>query len=351
MTQYKDIVTAPEAVKGFYPTPRELADKLLEGVDWSAIDSVLEPSAGKGDLIKAVSRSMGYHASMDVDAIEIDPALRAALTATFSEDHKQSLFERRNELSSIKNAWRYYQGLPEEYRASRFPGGPPTEFTPALEREEKENEVSISEVDHVAVHVIHDDFLSFSTEKRYGLIVMNPPFANGVEHLEKAIALQARYGGEIRCILNAETLRNPYTFRRQMLMRRLEELNAIIEYVEDAFSDAERTARGDVALISVKLPTPELKSNIFDRLQKAAEEAPIQVEEGAMVPSTTSRGGQPIRPTWWGKRPSSPPTGPTPTPFSPRRRSSMCIAPSALWPTSRRSWPFLTARGSAHRWT
>ena len=58
--------------------------------------------------------------------------------------------------------------------------------------------------------VVHDNFLTFHTYKQYDLIVMNPPFSEGDKHLMKALNLM-RHGGDIICILNAETVRNPYT--------------------------------------------------------------------------------------------------------------------------------------------
>ena len=36
----------------FYPTPVTLLDKVLDGVDYRYIGTVLEPSAGKGDIVK-----------------------------------------------------------------------------------------------------------------------------------------------------------------------------------------------------------------------------------------------------------------------------------------------------------
>ena len=38
--------------KDFYPTPEWVADKMLDGIDWLMVGSILEPSAGKGDLIE-----------------------------------------------------------------------------------------------------------------------------------------------------------------------------------------------------------------------------------------------------------------------------------------------------------
>ena len=38
-------------LKEVYPTPRKLLDKITDGIDWMMIRSVLEPSAGKGNIV------------------------------------------------------------------------------------------------------------------------------------------------------------------------------------------------------------------------------------------------------------------------------------------------------------
>ncbi len=139
------ITTTPEAQKSFYPTPPGLVDKLLAGIDWDYIETVLEPSVGKGDLVKTTmptSAAIMYNdRKLDVDCVEIDPYLHSI-----------------------------------------------------LEHESKESE---------QVYIVHDNFLTFQSRKRYDLIIMNPPFADGDAHLLKAIELQKRWGGQIRCLLNA----------------------------------------------------------------------------------------------------------------------------------------------------
>ena len=40
----------------FYPTPEWLVDKMLDKVDFSDVTSILEPSAGKGDIIQGIYR-------------------------------------------------------------------------------------------------------------------------------------------------------------------------------------------------------------------------------------------------------------------------------------------------------
>lgn len=120
-------------------------------------------------------------------------------------------------------------------------------------------------------NVIHDDFLTFSSPLCFDLIIMNPPFEDGEKHLLKAIELQKRYGGKICCLLNAETIRNPFTNSRKALMQELSLLdNVDIEYSLNSFSsfDTERKTNVEIALITIDIPK-YAKSNIFENLKKA----------------------------------------------------------------------------------
>lgn len=190
----------------FYPTPKRLIGKLLKGIDFRYIESVLEPSAGKGDIVSAIVRCLtaaherrGYD-YITVDCVEINPELQNILRA-----HKQVL--------------------------------------------------------------VHDDFLTFHTHKRYDLIAMNPPFSVGDLHLLHALELTEN-GGKIRCILNAETIRNRYTNTRKLLWEKLNEYGAQIEFLQGEFEQAERKTSVEVALISVDIPEPERESAIFEDLKK-----------------------------------------------------------------------------------
>ena len=49
-----EIISTDEARQGFYPTPPEVVAKLLEDIDWYKIENVLEPSAGKGNIVDGV---------------------------------------------------------------------------------------------------------------------------------------------------------------------------------------------------------------------------------------------------------------------------------------------------------
>ena len=107
---------------------------------------------------------------------------------------------------------------------------------------------------------------------------MNPPFADGDKHLLKAIEMQ-KYGGSIVCLLNAETLLNPYTNTRALLKRELDKHEAKVQFVEDAFQNAERKANVDVAIVRIDVPHTRPKSTIYERMEKTAEQKQEQGPE------------------------------------------------------------------------
>lgn len=196
-------------IPDFYPTPPSLISKMLNGINFQQISTVLEPSAGKGDIALAVFKKIkdahyrSDTADFDIDCVEINENLQSVLKGK-------------------------------------------------------------------GARVIHDDFLTLNTGKRYDLIAMNPPFSDGDKHLLKALEMQ-RNGGKIVCLLNAETLKNPYTNTRKDLVQQLEERNADIKYIGNAFSSAERKTDVETAIIKIDIPRKAQNSQIIDDLKKSVE--------------------------------------------------------------------------------
>ena len=183
----------------FFPTPSALVGRMLARVCWKGVRTVLEPSAGKGDIVECVKsyadsgtkidgRYYSRSLHLDIDCIEIDANLRYIL-------------------------------MGKKFR------------------------------------VAHDDFLTYTTQKRYDLIIMNPPFSNGDEHLLKALEMQEQSGGQIVCLLNAETLRNAYTNRRKVLIQQLGKYGAQIEYIKNGFKHAERKTDTQIAMVYINIPS------------------------------------------------------------------------------------------------
>lgn len=179
----------------FYPTPKELAFKcfdLLEN-NYHRDSFILDPSAGKGDLL----------------------------------NHLINYYEKK-------------YGAYNHFKMKNLS---------AIEIDSNLRKILTGE----NIKVIGDDFLSFESIETFDLILMNPPFKDGDKHLLKA--LNFVINGEIICILNAETIKNPHTNTRKELVNRLNELNANIKYEKNAFKseDTERHADVEVAIIHIKL--------------------------------------------------------------------------------------------------
>ncbi|WP_257588157.1 methyltransferase domain-containing protein [Leptospira sp. id769339] len=68
-------------IPGFFPTPQSLGENLLEQADIEPGMSVLEPSAGKGDLADQIQEKTG----LEPDTIEMNSSLREILT---EKNHK-----------------------------------------------------------------------------------------------------------------------------------------------------------------------------------------------------------------------------------------------------------------------
>ena len=188
--------------KNFFPTPEVLIDKMFSKIKFNKIRYILEPSAGKGNIINALKEKTKNYNCL-IDAIEIEKDLQHIL---------------------------------------------------------KGNKINI----------VFNDFLQFQTMKIYDLIIMNPPFDAGDKHLLKAIEL-IKHGGQIACLLNAETIKNPYTNTRKELIIKLNNLNADISFIDNAFSNAERQTDVQTALIYIDKPRKfESTSIILDNLKKAS---------------------------------------------------------------------------------
>ncbi len=243
---------------GFYPTPPLLVEKMLEDIELGMVGTILEPSAGKGNILRVVADRFnirGYR-QPDVDCIEIDANLRQILKYNFSHERERGIYA---QIRDIEDSKRYnrethqYEELSEE-KMKRL-------------AELKAEEQTFFEK---GIHIVHDDFLTYTPFKKYDLIIMNPPFSNGDKHLLKAIQIQKK-GGAIICLLNAETLLNPYTETRKELKRLLTKYDAKIEYIEKAFAAAERKTLVDVALIKIHIEPVQEESDIFQHFKKAEQ--------------------------------------------------------------------------------
>lgn len=193
-------------LRDFYPTPPGLISRMLSVVDWRMVSAVLEPSAGKGDIADAIQRRI--------------EGMRSAAG--------------RTTLDCI-------------------------ELDPALQHLLRGK----------GYNVVHDDFLTFRSPKQYDLIVANFPFSEGARHALHALSVLAAKGGQLVCLVNAETLRNTYSQDRHLLTNMLDGLDADIAYLTGEFADAERSTDVEAALIRATVPAPERVPVLLDGLREA----------------------------------------------------------------------------------
>ena len=112
--------------------------------------------------------------------------------------------------------------------------------------------------------VIDSDFLNYSGDMKFDLILSNPPFDNGTAHLLKA--WQIIYNGEIVCLLNAETYDNPHTKERRLLKTIIDE-HGDIERLGACFDNAERKTGVNVIMVYLSKEN-SIEKDYFDGLKR-----------------------------------------------------------------------------------
>lgn len=182
----------------FFPTPEHLIQKMLEDYitnNLSLPSNILEPSAGKGDIIKFI---INYN----------------------------------NKLQAKNNLNLFCFELVKQLRDT-------------LKQEYVSNNLQI----------LGSDFLQYHHQaKIFDLIVMNPPFDRGVEHVLHAFNLVSNNNGEVIALLNKHSYYNAYNIHRLKLKALIDNFGSI-ENLGQAFNDktkVQRTARVDVILIKLK---------------------------------------------------------------------------------------------------
>ena len=193
----------------FYPTPRNVAEKMLAPFDSKRLQTakILEPSAGKGNIAETIASRMACgvsffrveHFRSSIHCVELEPELRATLSG-------------------------------------------------------------------LGYRIVGDDFLEFRPDEWYDLIVMNPPFSCVEKHLLHAWDILR--GGDIACLAPASMLDNPHTAIRKLLSRIIKE-HGSIEHLGDCFSSAERKTSVEVVLVRLhkdkQAPRFDFNASSFSR--------------------------------------------------------------------------------------
>ena len=203
----------------FYPTPLPVVKQMIkpyviqskkEGSFLKRL-RVLEPSAGKGDIFKGITK--------------------ATVPYEFERDEEGNRYELKpgeeptDDGYDLKN-WKIHC----------------IEKNPQLRELLKQQ----------GYKIVATDFLSYKPDIIYDLILMNPPFSNGDEHLLHAWEILDK--GDVVCLLNKETIDNPFSEKRKLLLRIIEQYGSV-EYLGQAFQTAERKTNVEVALVRLTKQT------------------------------------------------------------------------------------------------
>lgn len=177
----------------YYPTPLALALKAWRKFKNRNINRLLEPNAGRGDLLAPLLNDQVSVNCGPIDMCEID-----------AEHHP---YLQDLQIQSKRDGHR---------RASR------------------------------ELNIVGYDFLTLQNGAIFSHVIMNPPFLFGAQHVLKAWDLV--WNAEIVAIINAETIRNAHTNERKRLINLIHEFGDV-EFVQDAFVDGERGTPVEIALI------------------------------------------------------------------------------------------------------
>lgn len=186
----------------FYPTPKEIAIRMaVPYAERLQTARILEPSAGNGAILEAITSSIPF-------------------THTSKDGRKYTL----------------------EAKADRK----------RIYAIEKDPELKLI-LQQKGYRLLADDFLTYVPDHHFDLIIMNPPFSHGDRHLLHA--WEVLHHGDIACLLNTETIRNPYTATRQRLAALIAE-HGNVEQLGAAFKHADNTTDVDVVLVRLHKERP-----------------------------------------------------------------------------------------------
>ena len=204
--------------KEFYPTPREIIIKMLAPyAERLGSARILEPSAGNGAILDVLAKGLPYDFT----------ARNGEVIECTAKAGKMYCIEKDPELRLILQQKGY--------------------------------------------RLLADDFLAFTPEHHFDLIAMNPPFHSGAEHLLHAWEILR--SGDIVCLLNAETLRNPCTAKRRQLAAIIAE-HGSTEELGRCFAGSDHDTDVEVTMVRLHKDAPQQREFLFDAGAFAQETAP-----------------------------------------------------------------------------
>jgi hypothetical protein len=227
----------------FYPTPRAVARRMLAKITNKEAKYFLEPSAGKGDIADVIRYPISYEEYCDEHPDEsIRENRRSGRGYATHRDRERN---HRVHVDVVEN----YPDLIAVLRGKEY-------------------------------DVVGFDWLTYEGVSYYDAIVMNPPFSEGAKHLLKA--WNFLYHGEIVCLLNEETLKNPHSAERQQILRLVEQFGSV-EYLGDCFADAEHRTGVNVAMVYLRKVAPDDSADLWAAPKNAEREFQVDFDGDATM--------------------------------------------------------------------
>lgn len=130
------------------------------------------------------------------------------------------------------------------------------------------------------VQILGYDFLQIDSLASVSHVLMNPPFASGARHVLHA--WDAVYDAEVIAIVNAETIRNPFSKERQRLVDLIGQ-HGSVEFFKDEFTDeVERKTDVEIALVYLR-KEPTIHKALFGFVEELTKEgATVELGEGSV---------------------------------------------------------------------
>jgi hypothetical protein len=213
----------------FFPTPRSVARKMWAKITNRDAQYFLEPSAGKGNIADVIKNPCTYE-----EFCAENPEYEARRRSERGSGYWHSKENSRVHVDVIES----YPDLIQVLRGKQY-------------------------------DVVGHDWLTYEGVSYYDAIVMNPPFSEGAKHLLKA--WDFLHHGEIVCLLNEETIKNPYTEERRKLVQIIEHFGNV-EYLGDCFSTAERKTDVRVAMVYLKKVAADDTADMWAREASSEKE-------------------------------------------------------------------------------
>lgn len=220
----------------YYPTGAHTALKMAMKFNREIVH-ICDPSAGKGNLLRHLSD--GFESISDD---EFKPFIDQLIDGGLSEHYAARYARRKWNLDCAEKS--------------------------AIEIDAAHH----ADLRELGCKIIGYNFMDVQSLATVSHIIMNPPFSQGAEHVLHA--WDCVYDAELVAIVNAQTIKNPFSVERRRLVDLIAK-HGSVEFLQDEFVDhVERKTNVEVALIYLEKKPEGLEKllNFMDGLKKGTNE-------------------------------------------------------------------------------